>query len=52
MDSTIINIRVLDWHFQIQRDTWKPRLSRNAYHRLHGWPDGKWRVYRFGSYVY
>jgi hypothetical protein len=51
MDSTIINIRILDWHFKIERETWKPRISRNRYHSNNGYPDGYAKIYRLFGYA-
>lgn len=53
MDNSIINIRILDWHFQVERwrRGWKPKLVRNSYHRVRGWPDGYVKIYRLFNYV-
>lgn len=47
MSNLHINVRVLNWHFQLTKD-WKPSISNNRkYHSECGYPQGKWCVYEF-----
>ena len=50
MSDRLINIRILDWHFGINR-RWRPFLSRNRYHRENNWPDGKMAIYEFFNWL-
>lgn len=50
MDNFVINIRILDWHFQVERGFVRPRFSRNPWHRESRWRDGYFSVYRFFNY--
>lgn len=46
MSDCLVNIRVLDWHFQLTRSL-KIRVLNNGYHRKNNWPDGWFSVYEF-----
>lgn len=46
MSDCLINIRAWDWHLQLKRSG-KVSVSRNAYHRDNGWPNGFFSIYEF-----
>ena len=50
MDSTHFNLRIFDWHVQILRGRFGVFVSRNTYHRTHGWPNGYVSLYNFFGY--
>lgn len=51
MSNLIINIRVLDLHFQVARDTPWVKFLINNVHRRENWPDGWFSVYQFFGYT-
>jgi hypothetical protein len=47
MSDLYINIRIFDYHFQLN-NRWKFRISNNAdSHSRKGYPNGKFRIYQF-----
>lgn len=46
MENRLVNVRLFSWHFSID-ERWRPSLSRNRWHKEHGWADGYFKVYLF-----
>jgi len=47
MSNLYINIRILNWHFQLTNE-WKFSISNNAdSHGNKGYPDGYFSIYQF-----
>lgn len=46
MSDLYVNIRFLQWHFQVSF-TGKITISKNPFHKENGYPDGYFSIYQF-----
>jgi len=50
MCNLVINIRILDLHFQVSRE-FKFRIYKNKYHSENKYPHGKWCIYKMFNWI-
>jgi|694.fasta_scaffold00683_3 hypothetical protein len=50
MDNTLINIRFIYWHLQLERDNFLPKISYNDYHRQTKLKYGWFSIHNFFGY--
>lgn len=50
MSNLIINIRILDWHFQVAKP-FRFRLVKNDYHSTNKYPHGVWCIYKLFNLI-
>jgi hypothetical protein len=50
MSNLIINIRILDWHFQVSNSC-RWRVVKNDYHSTNKYPHGLWCIYKFFNWI-
>lgn len=50
MNNLIINIRVLNWHYQVSK-TIRIRILKNDYHSKNKYPQGLWCIYTFFNWI-